>query len=208
MQLIVLWEGIEDPIVIFVPDDADLALFAQLLMAETGKRLEAHNLIEFEGQQVTGGHPLVYQGIVDGSTLFVKGAPKVSAVHPASPVRPQQPLAQQSPAPAPVQSVPTPQPNRNVTLYDIPADVTPEQLMELSNANPNLLRQVQANDTELGQVLASRDIGALRILMMKRFMDRHKQEFQKQQELLEYERDPMNPEYQKKIEEEVRASPK
>lgn len=80
--------------------------------------------------------------------------------------------------------------------------------MELSNANPNLLRQVQANDTELGQVLASRDIGALRILMMKRFMDRHKQEFQKQQELLEYERDPMNPEYQKKIEEEVRASPK
>jgi hypothetical protein len=213
MQLIVLWEGIEDPIVVFVPEDSDVSLFAQLVMAETGRRLEKSHVIEFEGQPVVGGHPLIHQGIMDGSTIFIRNnvSTKSSSAAPAVPPSPVVPFSPVGPVPTQSSIPPSstsqqqqpPATNRNVSLYDIPADVTPEQLLELSKANPQLLLQIQNNDPELGQVLASQNIGDLKFFMMKRFMNKHKQKYEKEQEIMEMERDPMNPEYQKKIEEEV-----
>lgn len=215
MQIIVLWEGREDPIVLELPEDADFTLFAQLLMAESGNRLDNSHIIETDNQiqLKPTPQPLIYQGISDGSTLFVKRShnnraqqqqPQQSLPTPtaAPPVAP--PAQQQPPQEQPQQQTPGGG-GRQVTLYDIPADVTPEQLLELSRSNPNLLREIQGNDKELGDVLSRGDLVALRVLMMKRFMDRHKQEFQRQQEMMEIERDPMNPELQKKIEEEVKS---
>lgn len=209
MQIIVLWEGSEDLIVLEVPEEADINLFAQLLMAEAQRSVENH-YFEVEGVRLGGHQPLLYQGVVDGATVFVKRVPNTAISSPA----PAAPRPVASPAPV-TSSIPVPNTtapsqaatigsSSNVSLYDLPANITPDQLLLLSQQNPRLLQQIQSNDAELGGVLASQDIVKVRTLMMKRFMNRHKQEYVRQQEMIELERDPMNPELQKKIEEEVR----
>lgn len=66
------------------------------------------------------------------------------------------------------------------------------------------MEQFQHHDPELAAVLSAGDIVALRTFMMKRFMSKHKEGFQKQQELAAIEADPMNEENQKKIEDAIR----
>jgi hypothetical protein len=243
MQIIILWEGYEDPVVLEVPEDCDTELFVQLLVAETGRKIDNH-FLEFEGQRLALGHPLIYQGVLDGSTIFVKPALSSASssakqstpsqpIHPSVPtnIHPSvHPASHSSSSPVP-SSTPSGPPaasgtlslpvslvlipllsfsfpagnNRNMTIYDLPANVTPEQLMDFAQPDSQLLKQIQANDTELAAPLTSRDLPKLRMLMMKRFMNRHKEEYTRQQEFMELEKDPMNPELQKRIEEEVKS---
>eukprot|EP00599_Poterioochromonas_sp_BG-1_P011636 CAMPEP_0173156056 /NCGR_PEP_ID=MMETSP1105-20130129/14518_1 /TAXON_ID=2985 /ORGANISM="Ochromonas sp., Strain BG-1" /LENGTH=363 /DNA_ID=CAMNT_0014072689 /DNA_START=25 /DNA_END=1113 /DNA_ORIENTATION=+ len=206
MQIIVLWEGYEDPIVVDVPEDADINLFAQLVMVEARRSVQGH-YFEVEGVRLGLNQPLLYQGVVDGSTVFVKkvtDVPASPAPAASRPVASPAPVTTSLPTPTrPVESQATIGSSSNVSLYDLPANITPDQLLLLSQQNPRLLQQIQSNDEELGGVLASQDIVKVRTLMMKRFMNRHKQEYQRQQDLMELERNPMNPELQKKIEEEI-----
>eukprot|EP01031_Cornospumella_fuschlensis_P024396 gene24396-29492_t len=90
------------------------------------------------------------------------------------------------------------------SIYEIPANTPPDQLMSLTRQHPELLRQFLQHDPELGSILQSEDLSKLRLFLMKRFMQGHKAEYAKQQDLKALEADPMNPELQKKIEEQIR----
>jgi hypothetical protein len=216
MQIIVFQEGTDDMVVLEVPEDADVFLLLQLIAAETSKDLRNFYL-EFEGNPLPMTEMLMNMGILDGSAVILKSKPTQLQSTPyvsrggvgasSSAVPAQAPLAHSTAAP-PSTPTPTPAPatGRPITLYDIPADVKPEELLELTIAHPSLLQQFISNDPELGNCLATRDIVKIRGLMMKRFMNRHKEKYQQEQELKALEADPMNPELQKKIEERVSLS--
>jgi hypothetical protein len=93
-----------------------------------------------------------------------------------------------------------------MTLDDIPADVTPEGLLQLMQGNPHLLVHLKSQDPELGGLLEAGDVAPLRMLMMKRFMSRHKQVYARQREMDEIDADPMNEANQRKIEEAIRQA--
>jgi len=174
MQVIVLCEDGSDPVAIEVPFDSDSDLVIQVVMAETGKNIQQHYL-EFNGKPLgTGIDNVKNVGIVDGSALLMKSINTLS-----------------------------PQPNRNISIHDIPSNIKPEELLSLTSQHPSLLAQFEHADSELGQCLASKNLSAVRSLMMKRLMNRHKQEYQHKQDLLELQRDPMNPDIQRRIEEAV-----
>lgn len=183
MQLIVFRHDSEDLVAIEVPDEADSDLLYQLLAAETGKQFR-DEYVEFEGQPVRPGQSLMQLGILDGSTLFIK---RIEAL--------QAPSASANPSVSPAKAT--------MSLRDIPANIKPDELLQLCINNPHIQTQLNASDPELGAILAARDIGKLRTIMMKRYMARHKQEHDRQLEQRQMEEDPMNPEVQKKIEEQV-----
>jgi hypothetical protein len=192
MQLIFLRHDSEDPVVLEVPDDSDTDLVYQLLSAETGKSFR-QEYIEFEGHPIRPGQMLMQLGIVDGSTLFIKPASSSVATASAAPSATSNSNAAQA----------AQNPSFVASAGEIPADVKPEQLIAICQANPHILTQILASDPELGGTIQLQDIAKLRTIMMKRYMARHKQEYERKQELIRMSEDPMNPEVQKKIEEQV-----
>jgi DNA damage-inducible protein 1 len=94
----------------------------------------------------------------------------------------------------------------SVSIDDIPGDVTPEALLSLVQGHPHLLIQLKSQDSELGAILESGDLGALRMLMMKRFMSRHKAVYSREREMEAIEADPMNEANQRKIEDQIRQA--
>lgn len=193
MQLIFLRHNDDVPVVLEVPDDSDTNLVYQLLAAETGKTLR-EEYIEFEGRPVQPGQVLVQLGILDGATLFVKPLPsgRTSQATSASGATSTATSPSQVGNGAHVES-----------LGDLPANVKPEELIVICRNNPHILTQILASDAELGGAIQLQDIAKLRTIMMKRYMERHKQEYERKQELIRMAEDPMNPEVQKKIEEQV-----
>lgn len=203
MQIIVIFEGSEDMAVVEAPPDADVFLLLQLIAAETGKNIAATHYLEAEGRALPLQASLVEHGVFDGSTVLVKPMPTQPQQRSQSQASASSSVSATSSAAA-AAAASSASNARSISLYDIPADVTPEQLLQLTKTHPHLLRQIQADDSELGETLASQDLAKVRALMMKRFMNRHKQEFVKQQEIKALEADPTNPELQKKIEERIR----
>ncbi|RYY83984.1 hypothetical protein EON63_10130 [archaeon] len=67
------------------------------------------------------------------------------------------------------------------SIYEIPANTPPDQLMSLSRQHPELLQQFLRSDPELGAILQSEDLPKLRMFLMKRFMKGHQEEYTKQQ---------------------------
>lgn len=94
-------------------------------------------------------------------------------------------------------------PAKQMSIYDVPQDVTPEALLALATSNPQLLPQYQHSDPELAQCLSTNSLPSLRNLFMKRHMARHKQVFEQRRDLQTMHEDPMNADIQKKIEEAV-----
>lgn len=199
MQLIFLKDNDDAPVVLEVPDDSDSDLVYQLLAAETGKSLR-EEYIEFEGRPVQPGHSLLQLGILDGATLFIKPIPK-TANPSTTAVSTSSAAAQNSTPPV---STTTPGTPSYASVGEIPANVKPEELIAICRANPNIMTQILASDPELGGAIQQQDIPKLRTIMMKRYMERHKQEYERKQELIRMAEDPMNPDVQKKIEEQVR----
>jgi hypothetical protein len=195
MQLIVFSDA-ADPIAIFVPDDADTDILYQIVAAETGKSLNDY-YIEFEDRPITTSQLLIELGIFDGSTVFLKRRPNQSSSHSRTQGVASNPTLSTT---TPATSTPSIQPR---SIYEIPADIKPEDLLRICQQTPNILQQILSNDSELGQMIQKNDISQLRGFMMKRFMNRHKQEHEKRQDLIHMEEDPMNPDIQKKIEEQV-----
>lgn len=214
MLVIIFWEGFEDPIPLEIPDDSDSDLLIQLLLAETGRSFQQCYL-EYEGRRIGIGQDLAAVGITDGASLIVKksaaattkAAPTATSSSSSATTSNPVPFAAAAPLPASSNEAGTAPvattASHGPTIYDIPADIKPEELLSLAKSNTSLLAQFQSHDPDLGILLSSGDLTKLRGLMMKRFMERHKQTYQKQQELLSFERDPMNPELQKKIEEQI-----
>lgn len=93
---------------------------------------------------------------------------------------------------------------QKLSLQDIPVDIKPEALIDLMEQNPPLLTQLRSADPELAEKVGARDVGALKMFMMQRTMDRHKKEFEMKQERERIFADPDNPEHQAKIEEAIR----
>ena len=196
MQLVILIDDNGDsnapPLVLDVPHDADTDLLMQLIHAELGQSMLSQRrrvILESEGVILNAGL-LVNFGIVDGSTITLRYAPSAST---------------QIPANSSLTSSSGINNSSGMSIYNIPADITPESLLSLVQSNPSLLQQFRSNDPDLGAVLATGDLSKVRSLMMKRFMERHKDGYTKQQELAALAADPMNPELQRKIEERVRT---
>jgi DNA damage-inducible protein 1 len=90
---------------------------------------------------------------------------------------------------------------------DIPDDITPEGLLVLAQAHandPHWMTYLMSNDPELGTAIQSGDVNKIRNIMMQRFLKGHKKQYAKQKELMEIERDPDNPEHQKRIADAIR----
>jgi DNA damage-inducible protein 1 len=93
---------------------------------------------------------------------------------------------------------------KRITIHDIPDDISPSAFIQLTVEDQLLLEQIKSHDSELGNVLESRDESQVRMLLMKRHMNRHAMIYKKRKELEAIEADPMNEENQKKIEEMLR----
>lgn len=217
MQLIILCSDREDPIVLEVPEDSDVSLVQQLACGEAGLNF-AQYYLELDGLPLPLDANLLSVGVFDGSMLLMKTVSQGAAVSSSSSTAPSvnsnnltpQKRAATSTTSATTPSVPAPQAtssssssNRSVSLYDIPADIKPDDLMALVHQHAHLLKQFQEQDPELAETLVSKDLPKLRALMMKRFMNKHKMIYQQKQDLMALEQDPMNPDLQKKIEEAV-----
>jgi DNA damage-inducible protein 1 len=83
-------------------------------------------------------------------------------------------------------------------------DPTPEELIEYSKSQPHLIDEIAEDDPTFGAAIRAGDVGKLRALMMMRHLKNHEQGFKRQQEQMEIERDPDNPEHQRKIAEAIR----
>ena len=92
---------------------------------------------------------------------------------------------------------------KRIHLSDIPPDVTPDSLLALCAEHDNLLPQIMSADAELGEKISTKDVGALRMLMMQRAMKRHKSIFNRDQELKKIWDNPDDEENQKKIAEMI-----
>lgn len=87
---------------------------------------------------------------------------------------------------------------------DIPGDITAERLLAIVDSNPHIVEQFKDGDSELHAALVRKDLGAIRMALMARFLESHKRSYAKQKELAAIEADPMNEENQRKIEEAIR----
>lgn len=182
--------GDDEPIVVDVPEDADSDLLLQMVASEAGAAAGRWILSEctflHDGRAlIQGSGPrasLRGQGVLDGATLFLTRRPSSEGPTPAAPVS-----------------------SGGMSLQDIPADISPEALLALAAAHPQLVNQLAHNgDPQLAAILSAKDLPALRALMMKRFMDRHKLQYERVQEEQALAADPMNPELQRRIEERIR----
>ena len=86
---------------------------------------------------------------------------------------------------------------------EIPGDVTPENLLAIVDANPNILAQLKSGDTNLYDALLTKDVSKIRLVLMSRFFNRHKRQYEHAKEIQAIEADPMNEEHQRKIEEAI-----
>jgi hypothetical protein len=102
-----------------------------------------------------------------------------------------------------VRSVSSNMPITQMSIFDVPHDITPEALLTVVASNPHLLSQYQHSDPELALCLSTNNLPNLRGLFMKRHMARHKQMFEQRRNIQTLDEDPMNPDVQKKIEEAV-----
>lgn len=93
-----------------------------------------------------------------------------------------------------------------ISVEDIPNGATPEQWLEITESNPNILLELRsAGDDELADSLGERDLVKLRTLFMKRYMSQHKKVFMKERELAAIAANPDDPENQAKMLEQIRA---
>eukprot|EP01041_Mallomonas_annulata_P002637 gene2637-5175_t len=86
----------------------------------------------------------------------------------------------------------------------IPSGVSPEQLLEHLTSHRDALLEVQHASPELYNAVIARDIPAIRMIIMRNILSGQVQQYERQQEIIKMEADPMNPEYQRKIAEEIR----
>ena len=86
----------------------------------------------------------------------------------------------------------------------IPKNPTPEALIEFSKSHPHLIDEIAETDQALGSAIKAGDLSKLRTMMMMRHLKSHEQGFKRQQEQMEIQRDPDNPEHQRKIAESIR----
>lgn len=93
-----------------------------------------------------------------------------------------------------------------ISIYDIPGDAKPEELMSLTQAHPHLLQQFINADPDLAAMIQTGDIVKLRTFMMKRLMSNHKVKYERKQEDIAFANNPDDPELQKKMEERVSDS--
>lgn len=92
------------------------------------------------------------------------------------------------------------------SVYDIPSNISPADLLQLTINSPQLLEQLRGNDPELAGALTSHDVPTIRMLMMQRFLQKHKIGYKRERELAEIEADPMNEDNQRKIEDAIRQA--
>ena len=90
-------------------------------------------------------------------------------------------------------------------LHDIPAQANAETLLQLCEEHDTLLGQILEVDTELGESLSSKDVKAVRMLMMKRSFKGHKVAWEKKKEEEEIWANPDTAENQQKIAEMLRV---
>ncbi len=88
-------------------------------------------------------------------------------------------------------------------LSDVGPNPTPDMLLQLCAEHDNLLPQIMSADPELGEKLGTKDVVAVRMLMMQRAMKQHKSIFERDKELKQIWDNPDDEDNQKKIQEMI-----
>ena len=95
-------------------------------------------------------------------------------------------------------------PNENMSHSMNIDGMSPEQLIAQGQADPAWLQAVVEQMPELGTLIVSGDVAKLRLLLMKLYMEASKRKYEADKEMAAIERDPDNPEHQRKIEAAIR----
>jgi DNA damage-inducible protein 1 len=93
---------------------------------------------------------------------------------------------------------------KKLGIHDLPASITPEELLRITAENPHLITQFENNDVEMANAIKSNDPKQIRVLMMTRQLAHHKVIFDQREEEAQIFSDPMSEENQRKIEAKIR----
>lgn len=93
---------------------------------------------------------------------------------------------------------------RRFSFADVPTNENAAGLIQLGIDHPHILQELLQRDGELGILVQQRDESKLRLFLMQRGMRGHKAIFDRDRELERLQRDPDNPDNQRKIEELIR----
>lgn len=165
--------------VLDVLDDVQVELAFQLIAAECGVPFELLQ-VEHEGSGIeiteqTLSLNLVQLGVLDGSTLIVRQR--------EAPIKRQR---------------------QDVSIYTMPADATPELIIQLCSTHPNLLAQYKSYRPDLHAHIAAGDVGNLRMALMKMRMLQLKEQYDEKQDNIKIAANPDDPEVKSRIAERVR----
>jgi DNA damage-inducible protein 1 len=93
---------------------------------------------------------------------------------------------------------------KRIGIHDLPAAITPEELLRITSENPHLITQFESNDVDMANAIKSNDPKQIRVVMMTRQLAQHKVIFDQREEEAQIFSDPMSEESQRKIEEKIR----
>eukprot|EP00644_Phytophthora_capsici_P011481 jgi/Phyca11/18515/fgenesh1_pg.PHYCAscaffold_37_\ len=91
-------------------------------------------------------------------------------------------------------------------LHDIPANPTPETLLDIMDKNPQLLAELQQVNPKLATALETKSVSDVRMALMLMHMEAASRKFEEQQEIEALERNPFDADAQAKIAERIRLS--
>lgn len=91
-------------------------------------------------------------------------------------------------------------------LHEIPANPSPEALLDIMEKNPQLLPELQQVNPNLATALQTKNISDVRMALMQMYMKAASQKFEEQQEIEALERNPLDADAQGKIAERIRLS--
>ncbi|ETM52487.1 hypothetical protein L914_03917 [Phytophthora nicotianae] len=91
-------------------------------------------------------------------------------------------------------------------LHEIPANPTPEILLDIMDKNPQLLAELQQVNPKLATALQTKSVSDVRMALMQMHMEAASRKFEEQQEIEALERNPFDAEAQAKIAERIRLS--
>ncbi|KAG7385665.1 cyanamide hydratase [Phytophthora pseudosyringae] len=95
---------------------------------------------------------------------------------------------------------------RGMKLHEIPANPTPEVLLDIMDKNPQLLAELQQGNPKLAAALQTKSVSDVRMALMQMHMEAASRKFEEQQEIEALERDPYDAGAQAKIAERIRLS--
>jgi len=179
ISLTILVDETSRPLSIELDDNEDMLTLCQIIQLELSRPIIDFDLM-YEGKIISHGS-LRQNNIANNSIITV--SPRVTTFTESTAVSTS---------------------SRNEPQYSqIPADVTPERLIEITQMNPQLLLQLASSDPPIADAINHNNLPQLRKLLMSRYLSHHKRIYETQQELRQIEQNPDSSENQIRIAERI-----